>query len=140
MDMTARTNSVTLGDPGAKAATGLTIAASGARSLMELAVAKGASPIALAERSRIDPADLEDRDNRIPFGKYVAPVNSCVNTPKNGWSATRWAMGGDYFGFAAAPNGTFRAVWADSRSGVHQLRFATIEARRDGTVSKAVSR
>ena len=70
----------------------------------------------------------------------LSPVNSCVNTPKNGWSATRWAMGGDYFGFAAAPDGTFRAVWADSRSGVYQLRFATIEARRDGTVNKAVSR
>jgi len=50
----------------------LTVAASGVRALMELAVSRGASRGALAERSRIDPAELEDRDNRIPFAKYVA--------------------------------------------------------------------
>jgi AraC-like DNA-binding protein len=50
----------------------LTIAASGVRALMELAVSKGADRCSLAERSRIDPADLKDRDNRIPFAKYVA--------------------------------------------------------------------
>jgi AraC-like DNA-binding protein len=50
----------------------LTVAASGVRALLELAVARGASRCALTERSRIDPAELEDRDNRIPFDKYVA--------------------------------------------------------------------
>jgi AraC-like DNA-binding protein len=50
----------------------LTIVASGVRALLELAVLKGASREALLERSRIDPADLRDRDNRIPFSKYVA--------------------------------------------------------------------
>ena len=50
----------------------LTIVASGVRALLELAVSKGASREALAQRSRIDPADLQDRDNRIPFSKYVA--------------------------------------------------------------------
>ena len=50
----------------------LTVAASGARALMELAVARGASRCALIERSGIDPAELEDRDNRIPFASYVA--------------------------------------------------------------------
>src|ERR1039457_6937113 len=39
---------------------------------MELAVSKGASRGALAERSLIDPAELQDPDNRIPFAKYVA--------------------------------------------------------------------
>jgi AraC-like DNA-binding protein len=50
----------------------LTIAASGVRALLELAVARGANRCVLTERSRIDPTELEDRDNRIPFDKYVA--------------------------------------------------------------------
>jgi Arabinose-binding domain of AraC transcription regulator, N-term len=50
----------------------LTVAASGVRALMELAVSKGASRRTLAERSGIDPAELADRDNRVPFSKYVA--------------------------------------------------------------------
>jgi AraC-like DNA-binding protein len=49
-----------------------TIAAGSARALMELAVAKGASRKALAERCGIDPAELQNQDNRIPFVKYVA--------------------------------------------------------------------
>lgn len=49
-----------------------TVAAGIARGLMELAVSKGASRGALAERSLIDPAELQDLDNRIPFAKYVA--------------------------------------------------------------------
>ncbi|HEY4954443.1 MAG TPA: AraC family transcriptional regulator ligand-binding domain-containing protein [Gemmatimonadaceae bacterium] len=50
----------------------LTIAASGVRALLELAVSKGAGRKALAERSRIDPADLQDCDNRVAFSRYVA--------------------------------------------------------------------
>jgi AraC-like DNA-binding protein len=50
----------------------LTIAAGIARGLMQFAVSKGADQKALAERSRIDPEDLKDQDNRIPFAKYVA--------------------------------------------------------------------
>ena len=48
----------------------LTVAASVVRALMELAVSKGASRAALAERSRIACAELEDADNRIPFSRY----------------------------------------------------------------------
>jgi AraC-like DNA-binding protein len=50
----------------------LTIAASVAHAMIEFAVSKGASRRRLAERSGIDPAELEDRDNRIAFSKYVA--------------------------------------------------------------------
>lgn len=49
-----------------------TVSASVARALMEFAVSKGAGRAVLAERSRIDPADLEDPDERVPFGSYVA--------------------------------------------------------------------
>jgi AraC-like DNA-binding protein len=50
----------------------LTIVASGVRALMEFAVSKGACREALAGRSGIDPAELQDPDNRIPFDRYVA--------------------------------------------------------------------
>lgn len=49
-----------------------TIAAGTTRALIELAVAKGASCKTLTERSEIDPAKLQDQDNRVPFAKYVA--------------------------------------------------------------------
>ena len=49
-----------------------TIAAGFARALVELAVSKGASREALVERSQIDPEQLADQDNRIPFARYVA--------------------------------------------------------------------
>jgi AraC-like DNA-binding protein len=49
-----------------------TIAAGFARGLMDLAVSKGAGPKLLAERSGIDPKELQDQDNRIPFAKYIA--------------------------------------------------------------------
>jgi AraC-like DNA-binding protein len=39
---------------------------------MELAVSKGASAAALAQRSGIEPADLADQDHRVPFAAYVA--------------------------------------------------------------------
>jgi AraC-like DNA-binding protein len=50
----------------------LTITASGVRALLELAVCRGADRCALTERSGIDPAELADPDNRIPFDNYVA--------------------------------------------------------------------
>jgi len=49
-----------------------TVAAGFVRGLLELAVSKGASRQELAERSGIDPAELQDRENRLPFAKYVA--------------------------------------------------------------------
>ncbi|MGA7077642.1 MAG: AraC family transcriptional regulator [Terriglobales bacterium] len=49
-----------------------TIGAGFARGLMELAVSKGASCALLAERSGIDPADLQNQDNRIRFANYIA--------------------------------------------------------------------
>ena len=50
----------------------LTVAAAGVRALIEVAVSRGANFCALTERCGIDPAELENRDNRIPFTKYVA--------------------------------------------------------------------
>src|SRR5689334_3775853 len=49
----------------------LTVAAGAVSALMEFAISRGASRGALAERCRIDPAELRDRDHRVPFSKYV---------------------------------------------------------------------
>jgi AraC-like DNA-binding protein len=54
----------------------LTMSAGFARALFELAVAEGASPAALAERSGVDPALLGDQDSRIGFGTYVALMSA----------------------------------------------------------------
>lgn len=50
----------------------LTVAAGLARGLTDLAAAKGADRAILLARAGIDPALLEDQDNRIPFASYVA--------------------------------------------------------------------
>src|ERR1700694_1795698 len=49
-----------------------TVAAGYVSGLLELAISKGACRELLVQRSHIDPADLEDQDNRIPFENYVA--------------------------------------------------------------------
>jgi AraC-like DNA-binding protein len=51
---------------------GPTVAAGVARGLLGFAVSQGAAPAALLERSGIEPAALEDHDNRIPLAQYVA--------------------------------------------------------------------
>jgi hypothetical protein len=43
--------------------------------------------------------------------------------------AARWPAGGDYFGLAAHPDGSFRALWSDSRTGTFQLWTARIVVR-----------
>ena len=50
----------------------LTVAAALALGLVNLAVSKGAARAELLAHAGIDPADLEDRDTRIPFPRYVA--------------------------------------------------------------------
>jgi AraC-like DNA-binding protein len=49
-----------------------TVAANAVNSLVEFAISKGASRQTLLRRSGIGLAVLQDRDNRVPFGKYVA--------------------------------------------------------------------
>lgn len=48
----------------------LTISAGFARGLIDLAVSRGASRSALVARAGIDPAALDDQDNRIPLATY----------------------------------------------------------------------
>jgi AraC-like DNA-binding protein len=53
------------------AATECTVSSGYARGLLELAVSKGARREALLERAGIDPAVLDDQDNRVPLVRYA---------------------------------------------------------------------
>lgn len=55
-----------------------------ARALFELAVAQGADPAVLAERSGVDPARLGDQDSRIRFGAYVALMGAAKDLTGDG--------------------------------------------------------
>jgi hypothetical protein len=66
----------------------LTVAASAVCSLLEFTVSKGVSRLTLMQRSGIDPAVLRDRDNRIPFSKYVALMRAGQVSCKNPGEAT----------------------------------------------------
>ncbi|MCE9521751.1 MAG: AraC family transcriptional regulator [Alphaproteobacteria bacterium] len=47
-----------------------------ARGLINFAAARGADPRLLAARAAINPSDLDDQDNRIPFEKYVTLMHA----------------------------------------------------------------
>jgi hypothetical protein len=55
----------------------------------------------------------------------------CANPGANGAKATAAPTGGDYYGLAASPGGTFQAMWAEPRAGgAFQLWAAPITVRR----------
>jgi AraC-like DNA-binding protein len=56
----------------------LTVAASVVRALMEFAASRGANRTALSERSLIDPADLQNDDDRIALARYVALMRAGI--------------------------------------------------------------
>ena len=56
----------------------------------------------------------------------VSSAENCSDTPANGEAGRRWNAGGDYHGLAAAADGRFHLLWADSREGIYQLRTATV--------------
>lgn len=61
----------------------------------------------------------------------VSSTENCSDTPLNGEAGRRWPAGGDYHGLAAAADGRFHVMWADSRDGLYQLRTAIISVRGD---------
>jgi hypothetical protein len=62
----------------------------------------------------------------------VSTGRNCPAQPRNGQAGTRWRAGCDYHGLVAAPDGRFHLLWADSRSGVYQLRFASVRVEGAG--------
>lgn len=53
----------------------------------------------------------------------VSSEDFCAR-PEEVERARRWSVGGDYFGLVATGEGTFRVLWADSRTGTWQARTA----------------
>lgn len=70
-------------------------------------------------------ASLDGGATFLPEVK-VSSGRSCPASPENVGVALRFPAGGDHMGLAAAPDGTFRLLWSDSRSGIYQLRTATV--------------
>lgn len=58
----------------------------------------------------------------------LAPF-SCPDPDRNGFAYRRWRQGGDYFGFTAAADGRFHALWSDARRGPFELRTSSIAVR-----------
>src|SRR5262245_384040 len=70
--MTSGAKRMTARVTGADAMREPTVSAGVARALLEFAVAKGARRDTLLARSRLEPSALRDRDQRVPFTRYVA--------------------------------------------------------------------
>lgn len=71
-------------------------------------------------------ASLDGGQTFLPEVK-VSSAKSCPATSGNGQAGRRWPAGRDYHGLAATSDGRFHVLWADSRSGVYELRSATID-------------
>jgi hypothetical protein len=56
----------------------------------------------------------------------VSTSPTCPATPRNVETALRFPAGGEYMGLVAAPDGSFRLLWSDNRSGLYQLHTATV--------------
>jgi len=57
----------------------------------------------------------------------VSSEKSCPMLQQNGEVGWRFPAGGDYMGLAAAPDGQFVLLWADSRREMYQLHTATLK-------------
>jgi len=62
----------------------------------------------------------------------VSSATSCPDTAQNKgvFDNGTFGAGGDYSGLAATSDGMFHVVWSDARSGIYQLRTATVSVKR----------
>jgi photosystem II stability/assembly factor-like uncharacterized protein len=72
-------------------------------------------------------ASLDSGKTFLPEVK-VSSATSCPDTPQD--KGASFDAGGDYSGLAATSDGLFRIVWSDSRTGIYQLRTATVGVKR----------
>jgi len=77
-------------------------------------------------------ASLDGGRTFLPNVK-VSTAENCPDTPANGEAGRRFVAGGDYHGLAAAADGRFHLVWADSREGIYQLRTAVVRVAAKAT-------
>ena len=62
----------------------------------------------------------------------VSTKPTCPASPRNVDTALRFPAGGEYMGLAAAPDGSFRLLWSDSRREIYRLYTATVSVRTNG--------
>jgi len=74
-------------------------------------------------------ASLDSGKTFLPEVK-VSNATSCPNTPQNKGAFQWFDAGGDYSGLAATSDGIFHLVWSDARTGIYQLRTATVRVKR----------
>jgi photosystem II stability/assembly factor-like uncharacterized protein len=77
-------------------------------------------------------ASLDGGKTFLPEVK-VSSATSCPDTPQNKGvfdPGMTFGAGGDYSGLAATSDGIFHVVWSDSRTGIYQLRTATVSLKR----------
>ena len=77
-----------------------TVSAGLAHGFLEFAVSRGAEMSILTARSGIDPHDLEDLDNRIPFASYVALVRAAKALTQDPALPMRYAEASDMSEFS----------------------------------------
>jgi hypothetical protein len=74
-------------------------------------------------------ASLDSGQSFLPEVK-VSNATSCPDVPQNKGAFALFDAGGDYSGLAATSDGLFHVVWSDARSGIYQLRTATVNVKR----------
>lgn len=78
-------------------------------------------------------ASMDGGETFLPSAR-VTPTSSCPRSvPQQRGLASRWSFGGDYSGLAAAADGRFHLLWADSRDGVYQIWSSTATVVRKGS-------
>lgn len=77
-------------------------------------------------------ASLDGGETFLPEVR-VSSATSCPDTPQNKGvfdPGMTFGAGGDYSGLAATSDGVFQVVWSDARTGIYQLRTATVSVKR----------
>ena len=61
----------------------------------------------------------------------MSGATSCPDTPqdKGVFDNGTFGAGGDYSGLAATSDGIFHLVWSDARTGIYQLRTASVAVK-----------
>lgn len=106
----------------------------------------GEGVVAAAWYDRRNDPERRCQDTYVTYSRdggasFVEPVrvsgkNSCPESPGNGRVSHSWPMGGDYGSLTASIDGRFHVLWADSRTGLFQLRHAAFGIELPATQSE----
>lgn len=71
-------------------------------------------------------ASLDGGESFLPEVK-ISTARSCPANSPDVQTTLRFPAGGEYMGMTTTPDGAFHLLWADNRTGVYQLRMATVK-------------